>query len=212
MSNWGMTNRIAETPEQALELLSQAAARGAPYDIAIIDLGGPGMDALELARAIKASPAIAKVRLVMLAPVGRHGEMEDARHAGVDACLAKPVRQTALYECLVSVMAGQAKRAMSRPLQAELSWRKPAAQSRTPPAGGRQSRQPAGRARHPGARGLPGDDGQQRAGGARRIPARRLRSHPDGLPHAGDGRIRRHPKDPRTRKGHQRMGAFPSSR
>ena len=66
MSNWGMTNRVAATPEQAVDLLSQAAARGAPYDIAIIDLGLPGMDALELARTIRARAEISKVRLVML--------------------------------------------------------------------------------------------------------------------------------------------------
>ena len=47
MSNWGMTNRVAATPEQAIDLLAQAAARNAPFDIAIIDLGLPGMDALE---------------------------------------------------------------------------------------------------------------------------------------------------------------------
>ena len=42
MTNWGMTNRTVETPEQALEQLSQAAARGAPYDITILDMGGRG--------------------------------------------------------------------------------------------------------------------------------------------------------------------------
>src|SRR5688572_6214776 len=47
MSNWGMTIRVAETPEQAIDLRAQAAARGASYDLAIIDLGLPGMDALE---------------------------------------------------------------------------------------------------------------------------------------------------------------------
>ena len=73
MSNWGMSNRVAATPEQAIDLLAQAAARGAPYDIAIIDLGLPGMDALELARAIRARADIAKVRLVVLdAPPGGH--------------------------------------------------------------------------------------------------------------------------------------------
>src|SRR5688500_10400 len=45
MSNWGMTNRVAATPDQAIELLAQAAARGAPYDITIIDIGQPGPDA-----------------------------------------------------------------------------------------------------------------------------------------------------------------------
>ena len=113
MSNWGMSNRVAATPEQAIELLAQAAARGAPYDIAIIDLGLPGMDALELARAIRARADIAKVRLVML--TRRQVDIKNARDAGIDACLAKPVRQTMLYECLVNVMAGQPQEAAAAP-------------------------------------------------------------------------------------------------
>jgi len=111
MSNWGMTIQLAATPEQAIDVLAQAAARGAPYDIAIIDLGQPGMDALELARAIKARAALAKLRLVMLNL--RQADLTDARKAGIDACLAKPVRQTMLYECLVNVMAGQPQEAVS---------------------------------------------------------------------------------------------------
>jgi two-component system, sensor histidine kinase and response regulator len=113
MSNWGMSNRVASSPDQAVDLLSQAAARGAPYDIAIIDLGLPGMDALELARTIRARPEIAKVRLVML--TRRQVDIKNARDAGIDACLSKPVRQTMLYECLVNVMAGQQQEAAATP-------------------------------------------------------------------------------------------------
>ena len=111
MSNWGMTNRVAATPEQAIDLLAQAAARNAPYDIAIIDLGLPGMDALELARTIRARADIARLRLVML--THRQVDMQNAREAGIDACLAKPVRQTVLYECLVNVMACQPQEAVA---------------------------------------------------------------------------------------------------
>ena len=105
MSNWGMSNRVAATPEQALDLLTEAAARNAPYDIAIIDLGLPGMDGFDLAQAIRSRAEIAKVRLVMF--TRRQADLRDARAAGIDACLAKPVRQTVLYECLVNVMSGQ---------------------------------------------------------------------------------------------------------
>jgi len=111
MSNWGMNNRVAATPEQAIDLLAQAAARNAPYDIAIIDLGLPGMDALELARTIRARADIARLRLVML--THRQVDMQNARDAGIDACLAKPVRQTVLYECLVNVMACQPQEAVA---------------------------------------------------------------------------------------------------
>jgi two-component system sensor histidine kinase/response regulator len=117
MSNWGMSNRVAATPEQAIDLLAQAVARNAPYDIAIIDLGLPGMDALELARTIRARADIAKVRLVML--TRRQVDIKSARDAGIDACLAKPVRQTVLYECLVNVMAGQPQEAVAAPAVCE---------------------------------------------------------------------------------------------
>jgi PAS domain S-box-containing protein len=117
MSNWGMTNRIAATPEQAIDLLAQAAARGAPYDIAIIDLGLPGMDALELARTIRGRADIGKLRLVLL--TRRQVDIKNAREAGIDACLAKPVRQTVLYECLVNVIAGQLQEAAAAPAERE---------------------------------------------------------------------------------------------
>jgi two-component system sensor histidine kinase/response regulator len=117
MSNWGMSNRVAATPEQACDLLGQAVARGAPFDIAIIDLGLPGMDALELARMIRTRADIARVRLVML--TRRQADIKNARDAGIDACLAKPVRQTVLYECLVNVMAGQAPETVAAPAVSE---------------------------------------------------------------------------------------------
>ena len=113
MSNWEMTIHVAETPKQAIDMLAQAAARSVPYDVAVIDLGLPGVDALELARAIRARPDIARLRLVML--TRRHADSRGARDAGFDACLVKPVRQTVLYECLVNVMAGRPQEAVAAP-------------------------------------------------------------------------------------------------
>ena len=113
MTNWGMSARIADTPQQAIEFLADAASRSLPYDIALIDLGLPGADSFELARSIRARDDIAPVRLVML--TRRHVEIRTAREAGFDACLIKPVRQTVLYECLVNALAGHAQDAAAAP-------------------------------------------------------------------------------------------------
>ncbi|MEQ1517132.1 MAG: response regulator [Usitatibacteraceae bacterium] len=104
--NWGMNVRVAETSEHGLDLLTQAATRGAPFDLAVIDLGYAGRDSLALARAIRAQKAIAGIRLVMLTPVGNHALIKEVRDAGIDACLVKPVRQSDLYVSLVQVMVG----------------------------------------------------------------------------------------------------------
>ena len=113
MSNWGMANQAAATAEQALGALAQAAERGVPYDIAIIDLGTPGMDGLALAREIRSRATGARVRMVML--TRRSSDLAEARGAGIDVCLSKPVRQTSLYECLVNLMAGQGEEEAARP-------------------------------------------------------------------------------------------------
>ncbi|HYL25794.1 MAG TPA: response regulator [Burkholderiales bacterium] len=129
MANWGMNTRVAETPEQVIEFLVDAAARSLPYDMAIIDLGAPGIDAFDLARTIRARADIAKARLVMLSR--RHVEITSAREAGFDACLIKPVRQTVLYECLVNALAGHAQEAVaSAPVPAPANSRPTGARGR----------------------------------------------------------------------------------
>ncbi|WP_143301470.1 response regulator, partial [Candidatus Entotheonella palauensis] len=102
--SWGMQNGNAQGGAQALDLLRTAAQRGEPYDLALLDMSMPEMDGLELARAIKADATIASVHLVMLTSVGLYGDMNEAYQAGIAAYLNKPVRQSLLYNTLITVM------------------------------------------------------------------------------------------------------------
>ena len=104
LRNWGMAVVSAPDGPQALAQLRSAAEAGIPCDLAILDMQMPGMDGLALARAIKADPALAATRLVLLTSFGRRGDGEEARKAGIAAYLTKPVRQSHLYECLRTVM------------------------------------------------------------------------------------------------------------
>ncbi|HEX8559862.1 MAG TPA: response regulator [Pyrinomonadaceae bacterium] len=104
LDSWGMVHAEADSGAAALEALRAAAGRGEPFDLAVLDLMMPGMDGLELARAIKADPAVAATRLVMLTSFGQRGQSETAREAGIVACLTKPVRQSQLFDCLANVM------------------------------------------------------------------------------------------------------------
>jgi CheY-like chemotaxis protein len=86
---------------EALEMLRREAA-GDPFPLAIIDMQMPGMDGMTLARAIKADPAIAATRLVILSSLGDHIAAGTLRNAGVEEYIVKPVKQTRL---LVSISA-----------------------------------------------------------------------------------------------------------
>jgi signal transduction histidine kinase/DNA-binding response OmpR family regulator/HPt (histidine-containing phosphotransfer) domain-containing protein len=102
--SWGMIPTKAESGQRALELLRAAATQGEPFELAILDLMMPEMDGFEVARKIKAETNIASVRLMMLTSYGERGHGEQAREAGILAYLAKPVRQSHLFNCLTSVM------------------------------------------------------------------------------------------------------------
>jgi signal transduction histidine kinase/CheY-like chemotaxis protein/HPt (histidine-containing phosphotransfer) domain-containing protein len=101
---WHMRNGSVESGSQALTMLKAAAARGEPYDIAIVDMQMPEMDGLALARAIRSDAAISSTKLVLLTSLGGHDLPRSARDAGVDACLTKPARQSELYNILASIV------------------------------------------------------------------------------------------------------------
>jgi two-component system sensor histidine kinase/response regulator len=101
--SWNMRNGSAADGTQALKLLHAAAQQGDAYDVVILDMEMPGMNGLQLARAIKEAAPIAGARLVLLTSSG-NGTGEQAREAGIEAVLTKPARQSALYNCLVDVL------------------------------------------------------------------------------------------------------------
>jgi signal transduction histidine kinase/DNA-binding response OmpR family regulator/HPt (histidine-containing phosphotransfer) domain-containing protein len=105
---WGMNGGTAEDGQSALTVLRTAARRHEPYDLAILDLAMPGMDGMELARTIKADPEIASTRLVLLTSVNLRGEAERALDAGFSAYLAKPARQSKLFDAIATAMGRRA--------------------------------------------------------------------------------------------------------
>jgi PAS domain S-box-containing protein len=106
--SWGMCNGMVPDGPSALGALRDAQEGGTPYDVAILDMAMPGMNGLELAQAIKADPALASTKLVLLTSVGlgERGDDEAAWQGAVDAFLTKPVRSSQLYNSLVQVLSG----------------------------------------------------------------------------------------------------------
>ena len=105
--SWGMKNGEAKDGQSALEMLHAAAERGEPYHLAILDMQMPKMDGLMLAKMIKDDPTIASTRLVLLTSMSRRGDGEEARQAGIEVYLNKPVRQSQLYDVIATVMSKQ---------------------------------------------------------------------------------------------------------
>ena len=101
---WAMLPWAGARASEALTELARAAAAGEPYELAILDYHMPEMDGIELARAIRADPAIVGVRLVLLTSSAPRGDARIAQEGGIEAFLTKPVRVSALYDCLATLL------------------------------------------------------------------------------------------------------------
>jgi len=102
LQSWGMIPTEADSGSQALELLKAAAIQGDAYDLALLDRMMPEMDGYELARLIKSDQLTTGMHLVLLTSAGARAEV--GAQAGIAASLTKPVRQSQLFDCLISVI------------------------------------------------------------------------------------------------------------
>jgi two-component system, sensor histidine kinase and response regulator len=101
---WQIQAGSAASGREALETLRSAARTGQPYHLALLDVQMPEMDGLTLARAIKGDSALAGIRLIVLTSFGQAFSSAELKAAGIEAYLVKPVRQSRLFDCLVSAM------------------------------------------------------------------------------------------------------------
>jgi two-component system CheB/CheR fusion protein len=85
----------AATGVAALTLLEEVQP-----DIAILDVGLPGMDGFEVARRIRSRPRHAHVRLVALTGYGQLSDRVASREAGFEAHVVKPVQTEQLLALL----------------------------------------------------------------------------------------------------------------
>ena len=93
----GHETRIAFTGPDAVA----AAVEFAP-EVVLLDIGLPDMDGFEVARRLRAMPALAGVFLVAITGYGSDEDRAHARAAGIDEYLVKPVDLDLLRACLRS--------------------------------------------------------------------------------------------------------------
>jgi len=74
-----------------------------PADVALLDIGLPGMSGYELAQRIRAEPAFAGLRLIALTGYGQQEDQARAHEAGFDQHLVKPADPDSLLRAIAAV-------------------------------------------------------------------------------------------------------------
>jgi CheY-like chemotaxis protein len=97
LSGWGIRAEGVASGTRALQVV-RSPLDGVPFDLVLLDMMMPEMDGLEVARSIRADPAVADVPLVLLTSAGAMPEGPAA--SVVDLVLTKPVRARELQDAL----------------------------------------------------------------------------------------------------------------
>ena len=104
IGNAGMNVTVAALGAEAIALLEDAAGRGMPFDLGVLDLHMPLMNGLMLTREIRSREALSGLHLLMLTSDRDREEAAAAREMGVASFLVKPVRQAALFKAVAQTL------------------------------------------------------------------------------------------------------------
>ncbi len=93
---------------EALSVLQRAAETGTAFQAVLTDHRMPGIDGLELARRIRATPAIEATRLVLYSSIDDQSSRQELRELGFAGHLSKPMRRAELLATLERVLSAAA--------------------------------------------------------------------------------------------------------
>jgi two-component system, sensor histidine kinase and response regulator len=105
LAAWGMRCELVASASEAMAALRSADAAGERFTLALIDMQLPEMDGLAIARAIKSEPALAATRLLGIYSLGGRPDESQMKGSGLAALLAKPIKQSQLFNTLTAMMA-----------------------------------------------------------------------------------------------------------
>lgn len=94
-SSWGHEVHTASDGEEGLQRILNDAP-----DLALVDIGLPGLDGYEVARRVREDPRGKKIALVALTGYGSRDQRAHALESGFDCVLVKPVDPALLKKVL----------------------------------------------------------------------------------------------------------------
>jgi signal transduction histidine kinase/CheY-like chemotaxis protein len=104
ITSWGFAADTVASPIEALEALRRAARENKPYRIVLSDLQMPEMDGVDLARAIRRDAELVKTLFVLLSSLGPRPSTRVMQETQIGAYVAKPVKQSQLFDALATVL------------------------------------------------------------------------------------------------------------
>lgn len=100
-----LTNAGHEVLRAADAETGLALAREQRPDLVLMDMQLPGMDGMEATALLKRDPATSAIPVIALTAMAMKEDQENARAAGCDDYIAKPLRYQQLYSAIDALLA-----------------------------------------------------------------------------------------------------------
>ena len=211
LRSWQMEPVAVGDGVAAMDTLWDAATRGRPYPLVLLDARMPDTDGLVLAAKIRKRPELSATRIILLTSGDMPSNLARLRELRIDAHLLKPAQQDELLETIYQVMGGGARGEKATSERAKSQTRRlpqcllspsslaPRLALAEHPGGRGQRLQRATSGATPRATRPPCAVGERRAEGVVPGGGGRLRPAASGRPHARTGRIPGHSGNSRAR-------------
>ena len=105
LESWNLRPTSTRGGREALAALRRAHASGKPFSLALVDGRMPEMDGFTLTQRIKKDAKSSGVSVLMLTSAGHPDEVARCRELGVAGYLTKPIKQSDLWDAIVTVLA-----------------------------------------------------------------------------------------------------------
>ncbi|MDK9706194.1 MAG: transporter substrate-binding domain-containing protein [Desulforhopalus sp.] len=111
---------VASGAEAVTALLASDGTR--PFKLVLMDWKMPGMDGIETVEKIRRHPQLTAIpTIIMVTAYGREEVMQQAKKAGLDGFLVKPINQSVLFDTIMEIFGHPVARQRTQPRSADLT-------------------------------------------------------------------------------------------
>jgi len=115
LESFGCSAEAVEDGAEALQILKRAAHKEKLFDLVLLDMHMPKMSGERTLHAIKHDPEIKDIALIILTSIGERGDAARLQALGCAGYLLKPVKQSQLFDTIITVLGRQKIEGKGRP-------------------------------------------------------------------------------------------------
>src|SRR5512146_988953 len=108
LTNWNMKPKLADSGAEALAVLAEPGADS--FALVLLDVQMPDLDGFAVAERIRNNPAYRGIKIILLTSARRPSDVARCRELGITQYLTKPIKQSELFDAIVSAVAGHPRK------------------------------------------------------------------------------------------------------